>query len=126
MNKSTIQAQMNELIGNDATEPCVFVTTYSLYNNGDQFKNNYTGFWITVQELQDNEELIESSFDIQDPTQAQSHEYMYTDYDCFPESMYSESHIDIDAILDWNDYSDDNKELAELYCEIGRILPSFT
>ena len=97
-------------------EPKVFVTTYSLYNQGKQFANRYTGFWISVDDLVDNLDMIEESFDLQDPDCAGDHEYMFTDYAHFPKQLYSECGIDWDLIQEWNELSDGDKELVDAYC----------
>lgn len=113
------QQAMEPIMGHTQyDEPQIFVTTYSLYNGGLQFKNDFTGFWITVAEYADNSRLINDSFNIQDPDQEDDHEYMITDYGNFPSELYSESGIDCDKINEWYNLDDDDKEKIKAYTDL--------
>ncbi len=98
----------------------IFVTTYSIYNNGLQFKSNKHGFWLDVCDY-DEDQLIEN-FNEVDPSCFNDHELMFTDYEGFPSSLYSESSLDIEAIQSYDLLDDDQKEIIELlldnhYCK---------
>lgn len=115
----SIENDMAAIMGHtDYDEPQIFVTTYSLYNAGAQFKNGFTGFWITVENYEDNSGLINDSFNIQDPDQEDDHEYMITDYENFPEDLYSESGIDCEKIATWYALDDQDKEKVEAYTDL--------
>jgi antirestriction protein len=86
----------------------VFVTTYALYNEGLQFKNNQTGFWLDTANY-DVETLI-ANFVAQGD---QDPELMFTDYEGFPESLYSESGMDFDLINEYDELDDDEQKVVE-------------
>jgi len=115
---TSAQQDMNKLDGHSDNEPCVFVTTYSLYNEGIQFKNAFTGFWITCEAYEANSDIIEASFDEQDPDQAGDHEYMFTDFENFPDSLYSESGMNFETIATWYDMDDDDKAKVDAYTSL--------
>lgn len=99
------------------TAPSVYVGTYAKYNNGD-----LTGEWVDLTQFSSKEEFLrychELHNDESDP------EFMFQDYEGFPEEYYSESSIDeriwdyiekckeydqgvVDAILENGDSLDD-------------------
>lgn len=99
----------------------VFVTTYSIYNQGKQFASNKHGFWIDVEDL-DFDQLTEN-FNSLDPICSNDHEFMFTDYENFPSVLYSESGMDFEAIKEFDDLADDKKEVVELLLS-NRIKPN--
>lgn len=84
----------------------VFVSTYGKYNNG-----YIKGEWIDLEQHDEdsfNEYIKELHSDEKDP------EFMFQDYEGFPEAFYSESGLD-SALWDWLDLDDDDRELLEAY-----------
>ena len=91
--------------------PSVYVGTYAKYNEG-----NLYGAWLDITKFSDADEFFEACRalheDEADP------ELMFQDYECFPESMYSEcmSAEDIQAIIDlYNDYDEDDRHAVFEY-----------
>ena len=103
INKPTIES--NNMTNSNAK---VFVTTYALYNQGLQFKNDKTGFWIDTANV-----CIDSL--IENFKQQGDHdpELMYTDYEGFPESLYSECGIDFDIVNQYDMLGDEEKMIVE-------------
>lgn len=74
----------------------VFLTDYASYNEDRQFE---FGHWVDLSDYSDEEELFEyitehfKKADEESPLfgGAKREEYMFTDYEGFPESLYSES-----------------------------------
>ena len=102
----------------DSEAPRVFVTTYGLYNEGKQFFNDKTGFWIDCAEY-DESEIIEN-FEQQGD---QDPEIMFTDYENFPEDLYCESGIDFDLIAQYEALDENEKELLTIVMD--HVLPDF-
>lgn len=86
----------------------VFVTTYALYNAGNQFKNDKTGFWVAT-----NDVCIDTLINNFKEQGDHDPELMYTDYEGFPESLYCESGINFELV---NEYASLDKE-AQLIVE---------
>ena len=103
INKPTIES--NNMTNSNAK---VFVTTYALYNEGLQFKNDKTGFWIDTANV-----CIDSL--IENFKQQGDHdpELMYTDFEGFPESLYSECGIDFDIVNQYDILGDEEKMIVE-------------
>lgn len=117
-NNTVIFNDMRGLINPaDNDQPMIFVTTYSLYNQGRQFANEFTGFWLSCDDFENNSGLINESFNIQDPACFDDHEYMFTDYQNFPSSLYSECSIDFELIEQWAGLDDADKEKINAYLE---------
>ena len=91
----------------------LYCGTYKKYNEGSLF-----GMWIDLEACSDAEEFFdvcrELHKDEDDP------EFMFQDYQGFPESMYHESMGDdaIERILEYVQMSDDEKELYDDYVEV--------
>lgn len=86
------------------TESKVFVTTYELYNNGEQFKNENTGFWIDTYNLEI--ETLEDHF--KELCNVEDVELMFTDFEGFPKALYSETmtQTDFDNITTIEGFTD--------------------
>lgn len=97
----------------DASGVGLYVGTYAKYNSGSIF-----GMWIDLEACSDAEEFFdvcrELHKDEADP------EFMFQDFQGFPEEMYHESmnEDDIERILEYIQLSDDEKELWEDYVEL--------
>ena len=76
----------------------VFVTTYSLYNQGRQFQSDQTGFWLNCADY-DLDELTDN-FNLVDPVCNNDHEFMFPGFAGFPECLYSESGVDFETIVE--------------------------
>lgn len=92
---------------NTTTEtPRIFVTDYASYNNGTQFE---FGHWVDLDDFRDADELndyITSHFAEADEKSPLGHgsireELMITDYENFPEELYSESGMDFEALYEY-------------------------
>lgn len=72
----------------------IFLTDYASYNNGTQFQ---FGHWVNLQDFADASELMDyignhfAECDRLSPLGSPREEIMITDYEGFPESLYSES-----------------------------------
>lgn len=111
----------------------LFLTDYASYNNGSQFE---FGHWIDLDQFDDAEAFSEyvtkhlKECDKKSPIEGSAREEpMYTDYEGFPESFYSESMgpVDLEKLfaykaLDWDDKDDDDKvSLWNEYCDANNI-----
>lgn len=101
----------SDLIGN----PSVYCGTYGKYNNGSLY-----GLWLDLTKFTDYEEFIaicrQLHRDEEDP------ELMFQDYECFPMRFYSESCMSeeaFDAIKEYSELSDDEKEALDDFLELG-------
>lgn len=94
----------------DGNEIALYVGTYKKYNNGD-----LTGMWVNMEAVKDADEFFEVCAavhkDERDP------EYMFQDYQNFPQWYYSES-MGKEAIQKIIDFAHaDEKEKARILCE---------
>jgi hypothetical protein len=90
----------------------VFVTTYALYNNGYQFANNKTGFWIDCADYDETvifDILLEQEQKLIDENECDV-EIMFTDFEGFPEDLYCESGIDFDLIASYELLDENDQE----------------
>ena len=101
----------SELNGN----PSVYCGTYAKYNEGSIF-----GAWLDISKFCDYDEFMDVCrqlhADEKDP------ELMFQDYECFPESLYSESGMDedtFDKILAYANLSESEKEAFDDYMDLG-------
>jgi len=94
----------------------LFVTDYASYNEGKQFEH---GHWVDLSDFSnadDFNEYLENHFEecgIEDP------EPMFTDFEGFPDSFYSESMSanDLEKLYDFLNLDDDDKNLIEMYVQ---------
>ena len=102
---------------NTETVPAIYVGTYAKYNNG-----SINGAWLKLTDYADSKEFYEACKELHkdeiDP------EYMFQDYEGFPESLYSESG-NIDEIYQYLDFINDNNidaDAFEAYISLGNNL----
>lgn len=89
----------------------VFLTDYASYNNGSQFE---FGHWLDLDQFTDIEELhtyIADHFKEADeesplPCGSKREEVMLTDFEGFPETLYSEV-MDFDTLFKFREYLED-------------------
>ena len=104
---------LNDYKMTDASGIGVYCGTYKKYNNGSLF-----GMWIDLEKVYDTDEFFEVCRELHkdedDP------EFMFQDYQGFPESMYHESmgSDEIERILEYVQMSEDDRELWEDYVEL--------
>jgi antirestriction protein len=90
----------------------IYVGTYSKYNNG-----SIKGAWVDLTQFSDADEFIdhikELHSDEEDP------EFMFQDYEGFPECYYSESMSDIELnqLFDYLNMDEDDRKLLKMYAE---------
>jgi len=93
-------------IGDD---PAVYVGTYGKYNDG-----SIDGAWVSLNKYPTKDEFYEHIKELhkdeEDP------EFMFQDYQNFPEKYYHESGLD-DGIWDWLALDEDDRKLLEAYIE---------
>lgn len=72
----------------------IFITDYASYNNGSQFE---FGHWVDLEDFTDAQDLMEyisthfKECDLKSPLDSPREELMITDYEGFPEVLYSEA-----------------------------------
>ncbi len=92
--------------------PKLYCGTYGKYNNG-----SIKGAWMDMTEYDTAEEFFaacaELHKDEDDP------EFMFQDFECFPESLYSESMstADVEPILEYAKLTPEQRELVADFCE---------
>jgi antirestriction protein len=91
--------------------PSVYVGTYAKYNSG-----SINGAWVRLDEFQDYDEFLEYCAELHkdenDP------EFMFQDFENFPEQYYSESGIDAE-LWEFLALDDDDRAMFEAYQEAG-------
>lgn len=89
------------------TAPRIYVGTYAKYNAG-----SIKGAWLNLEDYGDVQEFLTAAAELHkdeaDP------ELMFQDFEGFPRSFYSESHID-QALWDWIDLDDEDRNLLAVY-----------
>lgn len=87
------------------TSPRLYVGTYAKYNNG-----SLEGAWLDLSDYSDVEEFYEACRELHkneaDP------EFMFQDYEGFPEEMYSESSVS-EELFEWIQLDADEQEKIE-------------
>jgi antirestriction protein len=95
----------------DDNAPSVYVGTYEKYNNG-----SIAGAWVRLDKFQDYDEFLEYCAELHkdeaDP------EFMFQDFENFPEQYYAESAINPD-LWDFLALDDDDRAMFEAYQEAG-------
>lgn len=103
---------LNDYKMTDLSGAGVYCGTYKKYNEGSLF-----GMWIDLEACSDAEEFFdvcrELHKDEADP------EFMFQDFQGFPEEMYHESMSadDVEKIIAFLQLDDDEREMLEAYCE---------
>lgn len=92
----------------------LYVGTYKKYNEGSLY-----GMWVDLEKVYDAEEFFEVCAKLHDDEDGDA-EYMFQDFQGFPEEFYSESmnEEEIQRIIDFINLDEDEQELLEDYCEI--------
>lgn len=88
----------------------VYCGTYRKYNNGSLY-----GMWIDLEKVSDAYEFFEVCKELH--SDEEEPEFMFQDYQCFPESLYHESmnYDDIERILEFLELSEDDREIVMDY-----------
>lgn len=106
------------------SEARIFLTDYASYNNGTQFE---FGHWVDLDQFNDADELnkyIRNHFaeaDEQSPLDSPREEIMITDYEGFPEALYSEC-MDFDTLFEYFDKAENcgyDEEVIEAFADLG-------
>jgi antirestriction protein len=86
----------------------LYVGTYAKYNSG-----SLQGAWMDLENYPDREAFLAAALalhaDEHDP------ELMFQDFEGFPKTWYSESSAPPDALWDWLELSEDDRELLAVY-----------
>ena len=90
----------------------VYCGTYAKYNGGSIY-----GMWIDLEQFTDAEDFFEVCRILHDDEQ--NPEFMFQDFQGFPEEFYHESMSveDIQKILDYLQLDEDEREMLDAYCE---------
>lgn len=109
------ESEYNEHVCNCDGEAALYVGTYGKYNDG-----SIAGAWVNIESFDDSDKFYEFCrrlhADERDP------EYMYQDFEGFPESWYDESCMrdKIDRIIEWSQLDEEEKEIClEYWDEAG-------
>lgn len=104
----------------------LFLTDYASYNNGTQFE---FGHWVDLEQFSDADEFMEyigNHFKEADeksplPCGSKREEIMFTDYEDFPESMYSEcmSYKEMETLFEYLNLDGDDKAKYVFLIEQG-------
>jgi len=107
------------------SEPRLFVTDYASYNEGTQFE---FGHWVDLSDFSNANDFTTYLFfhfkecDEKRPLWGGTREeYMFTDYEGFPQQLYSESMggKDMERLFEWIELDDDDKIKAAYLMENG-------
>ena len=109
-----------------ATKASIFLTDYASYNNGTQFE---FGHWLELDQFNDADELREyisnhfAEADKKSPIDeyTEREEVMITDYEGFPESLYSEC-MNFDLLFNYFErieQCDYDTEVIEAFMDLG-------
>jgi len=89
--------------------PSIYVGTYGKYASG-----SIAGAWLDMEDFTDSEDFYNACHKLHkgehDP------EFMFQDYEGFPEGMISESHLS-EKFWEWNELEDHQKEMIEAFYE---------
>lgn len=90
----------------------VYCGTYKKYNDG-----SLCGMWIDLEAFSDAEDFFEVCRALHDDED--DPEFMFQDYQGFPEEFYHESMSadDVQKIIDYLQLNDDDRDLLDAYCE---------
>lgn len=103
------------------TTPRLFVTDYASYNAGEQFK---AGAWYDLDAYSDINELMEAIEDNYISVYAENFDFselelMVTDFEGFPEDLYSEGFDSktISQIIELAQLDDEQREITEAFID---------
>lgn len=92
------------------TTPKVYCGTYEKYNNG-----SIAGAWLDLSDYSDAAEFWQACKELhkdeRDP------EYMFQDFEGFPQNEYSESGLDFDKLIEYAQFSDSEREVIDAYID---------
>jgi antirestriction protein len=95
-------------MNNTITEPAVYCGTYAKYNNG-----SIKGAWIKLSDFDDVSDFWETCKELHkdesDP------EYMFQDFEGFPETEYTESGMDFESLIEYAQLDEDERETVDAY-----------
>lgn len=93
-------------------DAALYVGTYNKYNNG-----SIAGKWVKLSQFSDAAKFLEYCAELHNDEE--DPEFMYQDFEGFPDSFYSEAMLesDLQKLFDFIDLSDDDREMLEMYCE---------
>lgn len=109
---------------NTRTGAKIFLTDYASYNNGTQFE---FGHWVDLSDFDSAEELNEyiikhfQEADKESPLDSPREEIMITDYEGFPEALYSES-MNFETLYQYFEKADEcgySAEVIEAFADLG-------
>nr|WP_298659105.1 antirestriction protein ArdA [uncultured Flavobacterium sp.] len=94
------------------TTPRLYVGTYAKYNNG-----SIQGAWMDLDSFSDADEFIEAIKELH--SDEEDPEFMFQDYEGFPECFYSESMStkEIEQLYEYLNMDEEDRELLTMYAE---------
>lgn len=94
------------------TTPSIYVGTYAKYNDG-----SIAGKWLNLEDYADADEFIQACKELH--ADEQDPEFMFQDYEGFPECFYSESmnSSEIEKLYEFINMDEDDRKLIEMYAE---------
>ena len=109
------------------TAPQLFLTDYASYNNGSQFE---FGHWVDLTQFSDADELMEyiethfAECDKESPLDSPREEIMFTDFEGFPRSLYSESMSakELEQLFEFINLDDNDKIKVSFILEQGESI----
>lgn len=98
-----------------ATTPRLYVGTYHKYNCG-----SIAGAWLDLDDYTDADEFYEACAELH----ADEHdpEFMFQDFEGFPESMYGESYLH-PLLFEFAKLDDDDRQMIFAYCDAFGEVP---
>jgi antirestriction protein len=87
----------------------IYVGTYAKYNNG-----SIAGAWIDLEQFSDKDEFLEACAQLHEDED--DPEFMFQDFEGFPDRFYSESGID-DALFEYLALDDDDRKMLAAYID---------
>ena len=90
----------------------IYVSTYAKYNNGSLY-----GEWVDLSKFLDADDFMEYIAELHNDEE--DPEFMFQDYEGFPECYYSES-LDVDTLSKLYEYinlDEDEKKIVEMYAD---------
>ena len=87
----------------------IYVSTYAKYNQG-----NLTGQWIDLENYTDLDSFIEACRELH--ADESDPEFMFQDFEGFPEAFYSESSLD-NRVFEYVNLDEHDRDMWEAYLE---------
>lgn len=94
------------------TTPRIYVGTYAKYNDG-----SIAGKWLNLEDYAGAEEFMQACQELH--ADEEDPEFMFQDYEGFPECFYSEStsSSEIEKLYEFISMDEDDRKLIEMYAE---------